>query len=93
MADIFDTEVTTLAVGEGAAYGAALQALWCWQRGQGENSDIQSITKKYVKLNRRTTTQPNPEAVARYKSLQTLQDELSKSLRSTFKKHRRFVLS
>jgi xylulokinase len=31
MADVFDTPVVTLEVGEGAAYGAALQALWCWR--------------------------------------------------------------
>jgi sugar (pentulose or hexulose) kinase len=31
MADVFNAEVVTLKVGEGAAYGAALQALWCWR--------------------------------------------------------------
>jgi xylulokinase len=38
MADVFDTEVVTLKVAEGAAYGAALQALWCWRRPAGERS-------------------------------------------------------
>ena len=37
MADVFNAEVVTLKVGEGAAYGAALQALWCWRRQQGRN--------------------------------------------------------
>ena len=31
MADVFNAEVVTLKVSEGAAYGAALQALWCWR--------------------------------------------------------------
>src|SRR5436190_2874507 len=35
MADVFDAEVVALKVGEGAAYGAALQALWCWRLQQG----------------------------------------------------------
>ena len=36
MADVFNAEVATLQVSEGAAYGAALQALWCWRLQQGE---------------------------------------------------------
>ena len=35
MADVFNAEVVTLKVSEGAAYGAALQALWCWRRRTG----------------------------------------------------------
>ena len=31
MADVFNAEVVTLKVSEGAAYGAALQAMWCWR--------------------------------------------------------------
>jgi xylulokinase len=34
MADVFNAEVVTLKVSEGAAYGAALQALWCWRLQQ-----------------------------------------------------------
>ena len=40
MADVFNAEVVTLKVAEGAAYGAALQALWCWRREKGENSPV-----------------------------------------------------
>ena len=36
MADVFNAEVVTLKVGEGAAYGAALQAFWCWRLQKGE---------------------------------------------------------
>jgi len=42
MADVFNTEVVTLKVGEGAAYGAALQALWCWRQAQGEQVAIRT---------------------------------------------------
>lgn len=88
MADVFNTEVVTLKVGEGAAYGAALQALWCWRLQQGEKVKIEEITAEYVTLNPAQTTQPNPENVKVYAELQALQDEVSRSLRGAFKTHR-----
>jgi xylulokinase len=91
MADVFDAEVVTLQVGEGAAYGAALQALWCWRRKQGETLEIADVTDAFVKLNRNETTRPNPAAVKVYAGLQDLQDELSRSLRPAFTKHRALI--
>ena len=93
MADVFNAEVVTLAVGEGAAYGAALQALWCWKLQCGERVKIEDITDAFVKLNRPQTTRPQPANVRRYAELQALQDETSHSLRSTFAVHRKFVLA
>src|SRR5438876_1006222 len=92
MADIFNAEVVTLNVREGAAYGAALQAFWCWRLQQGEKISITEITDKFVQLNRAETAEPNPSRVAVYQELQALQDEISRSLRSAFDKHRQFVL-
>ena len=40
MADVFEAEVVTLKESEGAAYGAALQALWCWRLQRGERVAI-----------------------------------------------------
>ena len=91
MADVFNAEVVTLKVSEGAAYGAALQALWCWRREAGENISIQEITDKYVELNRNETTQPKAKNVETYAELQGLQDELSLKLRDMFVRHRDFV--
>ena len=91
MADIFNAEVVTLQVGEGAAYGAALQALWCWRLQQGEKVDIREITDEFVRLNRAETTEPERQNVAVYRELQALQDELSRSVRVVFTKHRRWV--
>jgi len=42
-------------------------------------------------LNRAGTAHPNAKNVALYRELQSLQDELSRSLRGVFRKHRRFV--
>ena len=92
MADIFDAEVTTLKVSEGAAYGAALQALWCWRLTRGEKVSISEITDRFVELNKAETARPNTRNVAVYRELQGLQDELSLALRHAFAKHRQFVL-
>jgi sugar (pentulose or hexulose) kinase len=92
MADIFNAEVVTLKVSEGAAYGAALQALWCWRLQQGDKVKIEDITDEFVALNTDETATPKKEAVVAYRELQALQDELSASLRGVFVKHRKFVL-
>ncbi len=92
MADIFDAEVVTLKVSEGAAYGAALQALWCWRLQQGEKISISDITDEFVQLNKSETALPDKKNVDTYRELQTMQDEMSGSLRKTFAKHRQFVL-
>ncbi len=91
MADVFNAEVVTLAVSEGAAYGAALQALWCWRRQAGEKVSITDITDEFVGLNRAETTHPKANNVAVYREMQSLQDELSRSLRGAFAKHRRLA--
>jgi xylulokinase len=92
MADVFNAPVVTLEVTEGAAYGAALQALWCWRLQKGGKTDITDITDEFVKLNRRETTEPDAKNAARYRELQEIQDNLSRSLRGTFAQHRKFVL-
>ncbi len=92
MADIFGTEVVTLKVAEGAAYGAALQALWCWRQTRGESLAIAEITDRFVQLNRSETTEPTAAHASVYRELQDLQDGFSRSLRGVFTQHRRFVL-
>ncbi|MDA1276745.1 MAG: xylulokinase [Verrucomicrobia bacterium] len=92
MADVFNAEVVTLKVSEGAAYGAALQALWCWRRASGEEISITDITDKYVRVNRSESTRPNSQRVRVYRELQDLQDATSRAMREVFDKHRAFVL-
>jgi xylulokinase len=91
MADVFNAEVVTLGVSEGAAYGAALQALWCWRSEQGEKTGINSITDEFVKINTAQTVTPNPENAAIYEELQRIQDSASIALRPVFDQHRGFV--
>ncbi len=93
MADVFNAEVVTLKVSEGAAYGAALQALWCWRLQKGEKASISDITDEFVDLNKAETAEPDAAAVATYRELQEIQDETSTALRGVFAKHRQFVSS
>lgn len=92
MADIFNVEVVTLKVTEGAAFGAALQALWCWRLQQGEELSIAKLTDRFVEVNEGEIARPDPGVVEIYRELQPIQDGLSSSLLDVFKQHRRFVL-
>jgi sugar (pentulose or hexulose) kinase len=92
MADIFNTEVVTLKVTEGAAYGAALQALWCWRLQQGEKVSISEITDHFVELNPTESAEPLADSHEIYQELQTIQNEMSMALRDVFRRHRHFVV-
>ena len=70
MADVFNAEVVTLKVSEGAAYGAALQALWCWRLQKGEKVAISDITDEFVKLNAARPPSRTQKNVAAYRELQ-----------------------
>ena len=91
MADVFNAEVVTLAVSEGAAYGAALQAMWCWRKNRGEKVSICELSDRFVKLNARETARPNGENMAIYREIQQIQDDLSVNLRGIFSRHRRMT--
>jgi len=93
MADVFNAQVVTLKVSEGAAFGAALQALWCWRQHEGEKVSVSDITNRFVELNKSETAEPNEKNAAIYRELQAIQNDLSSNLRDVFKKHRKFVLS
>lgn len=90
MADVFDAEVVTLAVSEGAAYGAALQAMWCVAKNRCEKLSINDLSDQFVKLNPRQTAHPNKKNSAVYRELQVIQGQLSTDLRGAFSRHRKF---
>jgi xylulokinase len=79
-ADVFGVETVCLDVDEGAAYGAALQALWTHDGG----TPISDITDSFVRLDEATRSKPDGEKVGKYKQLQRLQDRLSVDLRGAF---------
>ena len=84
VADVFDSEVVCLKVDEGAAYGAAIQALWAYRLSLGEKVNISDITDEFVKLDNKTRMKPNPSNTDTYRKLQTFQNKLSQTLLDTF---------
>jgi len=90
-ADIFNAEVVCLKIEEGAAYGAALQAMWAYLNFSGEKTSIQALTDRYVKVDEKTLTYPNSPNVALYRELQEIQDRLSRDLKKGFRKHREYL--
>lgn len=84
-ADVFGTTVVCLKVDEGAAYGAALQALWIYQRSLGVRVSISEITGMFVELDEASRIVPDSVNVAEYRRLQNLQDRLSHDLRPLFR--------
>lgn len=91
MADIFQVEVVTLKVSEGAAYGAALQSMWNYRLMSGEHVEMHEITDAFVKVNASETATPTSKNAGIYQELQELQDSMSRSLRSVFQGHRKWI--
>ena len=89
-ADVFDAEVVTLKVEEGAAYGAALQAYWTYMKSMGEDIPISKITDRFIEVDESSRMEPDPHNVEIYRGLQKLQDRLSSDLRAAFKERRSF---
>ena len=87
-ADVFDVEVVTLKVEEGAAYGAALQAYWTYLQSIGEGVSISEITDRFVEVDESSRMTPDPDNAVVYRKLQRLQDRLSSDLRAAFTERR-----
>jgi D-xylulose kinase len=86
-ADVFDAEAVTLAEDEGAAYGAAIQAMWCSRRAEGENLDIRDITDELVRLDEGSRVKPDPVNAEKYQGIQRRHDALMRALRGFFDKN------
>jgi xylulokinase len=83
-ADVFDTEIVTLKEEEGAAYGAALQAMWTHRLQQGERVTMSEITDELVEIDESSRLKPIRRNVEVYEKLQSTQDRLSRDLRGLF---------
>lgn len=68
-ADFFGVPVVCLNEPEGAAFGAALQALWMVERANDSQYKLSDLTNRCVSLNESTRVQPNPQSVEVYRSL------------------------
>lgn len=69
VADICQAPVAALAHDEGAAFGAALQALWALQCSAGNSCDITDLVDHHVNEDAARHCAPNPSAVAQYNDI------------------------
>jgi xylulokinase len=91
MADVFNAEVVCVKNEEGAAVGAALQAMWCEHRSRGQAESIAEICDRFITLDEATRTRPEEARVATYRRLRALQDRLVADLREVFPMHRDLI--
>ncbi len=92
-ADVFEAETVCLETAEGAALGAALQAVWAFENRAGHaGRSIEQITDDLVRTDEATRCHPRPEHQAVYRAGQALHDEASRALRDEFFLHHRTAL-
>ena len=89
-ADILETPVVTLREQEAAAYGGALQSIWCYRLQKGERIDIGEITGSLVGLGGRVTN-PEPASAPIYRDLQKRFNSLWKTLEPEFRAHQKIA--
>jgi len=66
VADVFGLPVDVPTQPEGAAFGAALQALWALGQARGDAASIVDITDRHVAVDPLQSAQPDPARVAAY---------------------------
>jgi xylulokinase len=66
-ADVFDLPVDVPEQAEGAAFGAALQALWGLRRAEGERVALVDLVREHVRLDPTRTARPQAEAAQSYR--------------------------
>ncbi len=91
MADVFNAEVVCTVSEEGAAVGAAIQAMWAYRKQQGTPISIAELCDRYLVLGETTRAKPNAANVALYAKMQTLHDRLASDLSGAFDLHRQLI--
>jgi xylulokinase len=91
MADVFNAEVICTVSEEGAAVGAAIQALWAYRKQQNTPVSIAALCDRYLALDETTRAKPNAANVALYAKMQTLHDRLANDLSGAFNLHRQLI--
>ena len=71
VADVFGLPVEVPVQAEGAAFGAALQALWALGRSRGDAASIHDITDRHVALEASLSARPDPARTQPYASAYT----------------------
>jgi xylulokinase len=91
LADIFNAEVVCVKNEEGAAVGAAVQALWACRKHQGSPIRIEELSDRFIALDEKTRVKPDANSVKLYETMQALHDRLVRDLGPAFTAHRRLI--
>jgi xylulokinase len=67
VADVFALPVEVPSQVEGAAFGAALQALWAYDRAEGGKRTIAAIAREHAVVDAAQSAQPDPAAAGAYR--------------------------
>ncbi|HTV84479.1 MAG TPA: xylulokinase [Dyella sp.] len=67
VADIFALPVQVPVQAEGAAFGAALQALWAYQSANRQSTDLAALAREHVLIDPALSAQPDAHNVAAYR--------------------------
>ena len=66
IADVFDLPVAVPAEAEGAAFGAALQALWAWQQAQGDVVSLADVVDAHLHFDDAQSAMPDQDRTRQY---------------------------
>jgi xylulokinase len=86
LADVFDVPVVCLKIEEGAALGAALQAMWTTEGGE-----VASLSDRMLATDEETRAVPDAGRVALYREQQQLFNRLARDLGAAFALHRKLL--
>lgn len=93
LADVFNAEVVCVAGEEGAAIGAAVQAIWALRKNQGQSDSIEDLCRRYITLDETTRVKPDAQRASLYSQMQNLHDQIVRDLGQAFSAHRRLIQS
>jgi len=83
VADIFQIPVVTMREQEAAAFGAALQAIWCWKNAYGQKTAIESLAASMIRIEE-PAVEPDPSKKGVYDAAQDRFNALWRSLLPVF---------
>lgn len=66
IADVLDLEVKVSPHDEAAAFGAALQALWCLEHSRGRATSIADIVNSHLEFDGQSVLTPHKQRIATY---------------------------
>lgn len=85
-ANILNLPVKVLKEKENAAFGAMLQALWCYQKSLGEPADLQALVDEHLSVEDDLTCEPQAAVVAQYEEIYENYQALLNAVSPLYKK-------